>query len=53
MAHTVVNAFPDGQSALMLCATRLRHIAGIKMGYETLPLHGGLTETTFEEQLTA
>lgn len=38
----VVDAFPDGQSALMLCANRPRHIARIKMGYETLPLHGGL-----------
>ena len=28
----VVGAFPDGQSALMLCAARLRHISGIKWG---------------------
>ena len=28
----VVGAFPDGQSALMLCATRLRHISGTKWG---------------------
>ena len=28
----VVGAFPDGQSALMLCAARLRHIAGSKWG---------------------
>jgi len=28
----VVGAFPDGQSAVMLCATRLRHIAGTKWG---------------------
>lgn len=28
----VVGAFPDGHSALMLCAARLRHIAGIKWG---------------------
>ena len=26
----VVGAFPDGQSAVMLCAARLRHIAGTK-----------------------
>ncbi|MEZ5336891.1 MAG: transposase [bacterium] len=26
----VVGAFPDGNSALMLCAARLRHIAGTK-----------------------
>jgi transposase-like protein len=28
----VVGSFPDGQSALMLVATRLRHIAGTKWG---------------------
>lgn len=28
----VVGAFPDGHSALMLCAARLRHIAGTKWG---------------------
>ena len=28
----VVAAFPDGQSALMLVAARLRHIAGTKWG---------------------
>ena len=28
----VVGAFPDGQSALMLCAARLRHIAGSQWG---------------------
>ena len=28
----VVGAFPDGQSALMLVAARLRHIAAIKWG---------------------
>jgi len=28
----VVGAFPDGQSALMLCAARLRHVAGTKWG---------------------
>ncbi len=28
----VVGAFPDGQSALMLCAARLRHISGTKWG---------------------
>ncbi len=26
----VVGAFPDGQSALMLCVARLRHMAGTK-----------------------
>lgn len=29
----VVGAFPDGNSALMLVAARLRHIAGTKWGY--------------------
>jgi transposase-like protein len=28
----VVGAFPDGQSALMLCAARLRHVAGTRWG---------------------
>lgn len=28
----VVGAFPDGHSALMLTAARLRHIAGTKWG---------------------
>lgn len=28
----VVGAFPDGNSALMLCAARLRHIAGTRWG---------------------
>ncbi len=28
----VVGAFPDGHAALMLCAARLRHIAGTKWG---------------------
>jgi putative transposase len=28
----VVGAFPDGNSALMLCAARLRHVAGTKWG---------------------
>jgi hypothetical protein len=28
----VVGTFPDGQSALMLVAARLRHVAGTKWG---------------------
>ncbi len=28
----VVGTFPDGNSALMLCASRLRHLAGSKWG---------------------
>jgi len=27
-----VAAFPDGHSALMLCAARLRHVAGTQWG---------------------
>jgi len=27
-----VGAFPDGHSALMLCAARLRHVAGTQWG---------------------
>ena len=30
--HRVVVTFPDGQSALILCTARLRHIAGSKWG---------------------
>ena len=29
----VVGCFPDGESALMLVAARLRHIAGTKWGH--------------------
>ena len=30
----VVGAFPDGNSALMLAAARLRHIAGTQWGHK-------------------
>lgn len=33
----VVGAFPDGHSALMLAAARLRHIASTQVGKATLP----------------
>ena len=36
----VVGAFPDGNSALMLVAARLRHIAGTKWGHTKVPRHG-------------
>jgi len=36
----VVCAFPDGNSALMLCAARLRHIAGTKWGTRKYHEHG-------------
>ncbi len=32
-------AFPDGQSALMLVAARLRHVAGTKWGTRAIPGH--------------
>ena len=42
----VVGAFPDGQSALMLCAARLRQIAG----YLSME---ALHKMNLENQLTA
>jgi len=36
----VVGAFPDGNSALMLVAARLRHIAGTRWGIKTLSQDG-------------
>ncbi len=36
----VVGTFPDGNSALMLCAARLRHIAGTKWGNAEISEHG-------------
>jgi len=49
----VVGAFPDGESALMLVAARLRHIAGTKWGYrrylDMTLLHG----TEKQSQLAA
>jgi transposase-like protein len=44
----VVGAFPDGQSALMLCAARLRHIAGTKWGTRRYLNMQPLFETTLE-----
>src|SRR5208337_3360727 len=34
-----VGAFPNGKSALMLAAARLRHVAGTKWGHAALPGH--------------
>jgi Transposase, Mutator family len=34
-----VGAFPDGKSALLLAAARLRHVAGTKWGHAALPGH--------------
>jgi putative transposase len=52
--RTVVGAFPDGQSALMLMVARLRHVAGtgryLEMTRLTEPV---LTEQTAMEQTAA
>jgi transposase-like protein len=47
----VVGAFPDGQSALMLVAARLRHVAGTRWGLRryldmTRPIEPALTDLT-------
>lgn len=49
----VVGAFPDGQSALMLCAARLRHIAGTKWGTKRYLSMEALYKQDLENQLTA
>ena len=46
----VVGAFPDGQSALMLVAARLRHIAGTKWGTRRYLCMEWLKEMDFSEQ---
>lgn len=40
----VVGAFPDGESALMLAAARLRHVAGTKWGLKRYMKMDGLRE---------
>jgi hypothetical protein len=45
----VVGAFPDGESALMLVAARLRHIAGTRWGLRRY-LDISLLQGTREEQ---
>jgi len=47
----VVGAFPDGQSALMLCAARLRHIAGSKWSQKRYLNIDLLKDQELEEQL--
>ncbi len=49
----VVGAFPDGQSALMLVAARLRHIAGTKWGTRRYLNMERLREPVEEERLIA
>ena len=47
----VVGAFPDGHSALMLCAARLRHIAGTQWGSKRYLNIDLLKEQELERQL--
>jgi len=49
----VVGAFPDAQSALMLCAARLRHIAGSKWGQKRYLNMDLLKDQELEEQIQA
>ena len=48
----VVGAFPDGQSAVMLCAARLRHIAGTKWGTRRYLNMDAFNQQELEQQLT-
>jgi transposase-like protein len=49
----VVGAFPDGNSALMLVAARLRHIAGTRWGTRRYLNMNLLTELKTEEEVAA
>jgi transposase-like protein len=49
----VVGAFPDGNSALMLVAARLRHIAGTKWSQKRYLNMEALKEMHLEEQMKA
>ena len=49
----VVGAFPDGYSALMLCAARLRHIAGTKWGQKRYLNMELLKEQDLEQMMEA
>ncbi len=49
----VVGAFPDGHSALMLCAARLRHIAGTQWGTRRYLNMDLLREQDLDEQMAA
>jgi hypothetical protein len=51
--RTRVGAFPDGQSALMLCAACLRRIAGTKWGTKRYLSMDALHKQDLEIQLTA
>ena len=49
----VVGAFPDGNSALMLCAARLRHVAGTQWGLKKYLNMDLLKEMNIEKQMHA
>jgi transposase-like protein len=49
----VVGAFPDGNSALMLCAARLRHIAGTRWGQKRYLNMELLKDQLMEEDMEA
>jgi len=49
----VVGAFPDGHSALMLCAARLRHIAGTQWGSKRYLNMDLLREQELESMMAA
>jgi len=49
----VVGAFPDGNSALMLVAARLRHIAGTKWGTRRYLSMEALEKQSLEQQHSA
>jgi putative transposase len=49
----VVGAFPDGKSALMLVAARLRHIAGTRWGTRRYMCMERLTELDREQEASA
>jgi len=49
----VVGAFPDGNSALMLCAARLRHLAGTKWGQRCYLNMALLKDQLMEEAMEA
>jgi transposase-like protein len=49
----VVGAFPDGNSALMLCAARLRYVAGSRWGRKRYLDMDLLKDQDLEEQLEA
>jgi putative transposase len=48
----VVGAFPDGQSALMLCAARLRHLSGTQWSQKRHLNMDLLKDQELEAQMT-